>query len=95
MPLEQRIDPKSEPSECGFKSDTLYMRECGTPSDSEKAAAYAAYARDDYDADGSAAPPEVRERWAVNFIRHELTQYDSLLVDEIARQLEPPKRRHC
>jgi hypothetical protein len=37
------------------------------------------HARGHYDADGSTAPPHVRERWARNFLRHEMTGYDQHL----------------
>lgn len=39
--------------------------------------------RGKYGADGKSAPLHHRQRWAVNFIRHNLTEYDSQL-DEVA-----------
>jgi hypothetical protein len=43
--------------------------------------------RGNYGADGADAPPDVLDRWAVNYIRHELTDYDRLLYDEIAGRI--------
>ena len=43
--------------------------------------------RNNFNVDSVNAPQEVRERWAVNFVRHELTAYDAFLFTKIKRQI--------